>query len=595
MYIETRIRGNNTTVLLLEAHREGKKIVKKVIANLSKQDPLVIENIKIALKNKEIVPVNTVIEQIACDDSLPWGHVDAVVSTMDRLDIPTLIDPNPSKERNIILGLVASRILRPVSKYATSLWWPTTTLVEKFNLQNFDEDDIYAAMDWLYPKQLEIENKLAKRHLNDGDLVFLDMSSSYYEGGKSSLINQAGDEDDADHSSLVKFGYSRDKKRGKAQINYSLLTDKSGIPISIEAFPGNASDSTIFLPAVEKIRKAFGLSRVVMVGDRGMISSKDITILRQTDGVDWISALRSSSISNIIPEHGFQFGLFDDVGLCEFTAPEHYPGERLTACRNYELKVKREKTRENLLKKTEGELDKIVARVKAGRLKKNAAIAMAVGRVIDKNKVKKHFILKIDDGSFSYSRDEEKIKKEQVLDGIYVIRTSLPVEAMNAEDCVRQYKNLAQVERAFRTMKSVDMRIRPIYHRLDDRIRTHLFVTMMAYYVEWHMREAWRELTFSDPELSEIKKTRDPVKVAEKSLKAKKKSSNKTIDDSKSIKVHPFEAILYSLSTIHEIRLVLKNRPDKPGVPFKRMVKLTPLQQKAFDLLKSVPAYPKEK
>jgi transposase len=601
MYIETRKKGNSITVLLIEAHREGKKIVKRVIANLSKQDPLVIENLKIALKNKEIIPVNTVVEQIACDDSLPCGHVEAVVFTMDRLGVPTLIDPNPSQERNIILGLIASRILRPVSECATSLWRPTAALAEKFNLQNLDEDDINAAKDWLRPKQEEIENKLAKRHLNDGDLVFLYMASSHCEGDQSSLIDQASDEVQTGHevdddlSSLDEFGRFGDQRRGKAKIRYSLMTDKSGTPISIEAFLGNATESTTFPPTVEKIQKAFGLSRVVMVGDWGTINGNDITILRQTDGVDWIGLLRSTSVRDVIPENGFQFEICDDMDLREFTAPEPYPGERLIAWRDYELKVKKEKTRESLLKKAEGKLDKIVARVKAGRLENKDAIAMAVGRVMDESKVKNYFTLKIDDGFFSYSRDELKIKEDKALDGICVVRASLSGEAMSKEDCVRRYENLATVERALRTTKSVETKVRPIDRRLDDGIRTNLFVALMAYYVEWHMRQAWRELTFSAPELAEVKKSLDPVKAAEKSLKANKKSLSKTIDDSKYIKDDPFDAILYSLSAIHEIRLVLKNRPDKPGVPFKRRAKLTPLQQKAFDFLESVPAYSTEK
>jgi transposase len=592
MYLDIKVKGNSKTVLLRESRREGKKIIKNTVANLSKCDPLLIKNIEKAIKMREIVFAGDIIDQIVCDDTVPWGHVEAVLSTMDRLGIPELIDPKPSDERNIVLGLVAARIIHPRSKYSTSLWWSSTSLASKLHLETFDEDNIYDVMDWLHPKQSEIEFKLAKRHLKDGDLAFIDMSSSYYEGGKSTLISQGDEEVANELSSLVRFGYSRDKKRGKAQINYSLLTDKFGRPISIEAFPGNTSDSTIFLPTVDKIKKEFNLSRVVMVGDRGMITSKGITILRQTDGVDWINALRSTSIKSIVPEMGFQFGLFDERNLCEFIAPDQYPGERLAACMNYELKSKREKTRESLIKKTSDSLDKIKARVESGRLKKVDAIALTVGRAINKCKVKKHFNLEIRESFFSYSLNEESINNEKTLDGVYVIRTSLPVEVMSMADCVRQYKNLSQVEQAFRTMKSVNLKVRPIYHRLDNRIRTHLFLTMLSYYVEWHMREAWRDLTFSDPKLAENKKTRDPINPAEKSDKAKKKSSSKMIDDSNPTKVHSFESILTSLGSISEVQLVLKHEgPDKPGIPFKRKKELTSLQVKAFDLLGRVPSY----
>ncbi|MDR2140414.1 MAG: IS1634 family transposase [Deltaproteobacteria bacterium] len=593
MYIERVKKGKHVSVLLRESRREGQKIVKTTIANLSKLSPEVIDNLQKSLKGSNLVSSSDIIEHIECADTAPWGHVEAVLTALDRLGFPELIDPEPSDERRVIMGVVAARVLRPWSEDSTSLWRESCSLSARLGLNDYDENDICQAMDWLLPKRAEIEKRLASRHLNNGDMVFLDISSSLYEGSKSSLINQSDEEIFSENSSLIRRGYSRDKNRGQAQINYSLLTDKEGRPISIKAYPGDISDASIILPALNKVRKDFGLSRVVLVGGRGLISDEDITMLRQTDGVDWISASRSTSIKSIVPEKGFQFKLFDEYDLCEFTAPEEYPSERLAACVNPELQNKQAKARESLIEATKEKLDKIVTRVKAGRLKKKENIALAVGRVIDKNKVNKYFILEFGDYFFNYSPNEESINKEKTLDGIYVIRTSLPVEAFTIEDCVRQYKNLSRIERAFRTIKSVDLRVGPIDHRLGDRIRAHLFLTMLAYYVEWHLREVWRKLTVSAPNLAEMSKSRNPVSPARKSEKAVKRATSKMIDESSSIKALDFGEILANLATISEVTLVLKQGgPNQSDLPFKRRKKFSPFQEKALKLLEEIPKYP---
>jgi transposase len=493
-YLEFFENKNKTTrVLLRESVRDGSKVKKITLANLSSLPMEHINALHHSLKGYKMVPASDIIEKIECTDTIPSGHVEAILTAVNRIGLPDLISPVSCPERDIVLGLIVARILKPTSKLYASKWWKTNALANELNLHDYDQQDAYKAMDWLFPKQPEIEKKLAARHLKEGDMVFVDVSSSYYEGEKSTLVTNSNVESSEEASEpekpFITYGYSRDKKKGKKQINYSLLTDKEGRPVSIETFPGNTADTAIFIPTVEKIRNEFALNRVVMVGDRGMLSNKNITILKQMNGVDWITALRSTSIKKLIPEEGFNLGLFDERNLFEFTAPDEYPGERLIACRNPDLMVKRAKTRDDLLKATSEKLDKIKTRVKNGRLKKKDAIALAVGKVINSNKMKKHFILEIENSSFGYSLNTESIEAEKALDGIYVLRTSLPVEALQVEDCIRQYKNLTKVEKAFRHLKTVDPKIRHIDHYLDDRIRCHRFLAMLAYYVKLHLEE----------------------------------------------------------------------------------------------------------
>jgi transposase len=590
MYIETVPNGKyKSAVLLRESFRDGKKVCKRTLANLSSLSPSIIENIKKALKGDCLLSQSELFSATEVQSTVPWGHVKAVLTAMERLGMGNLIDPVSTPERSVILGLVAARILDPNSKLSTVSWWKSCSLASELGLNDFNEDDAYQAMDWLLTRQSDIEKRLFSRHVHDGDMLFLDMSSTYYEGEKSSLVSggklDAGDA--GGQFTLIRRGYSRDKKRGMPQINFAMLADKEGHPLSITVFPGNTSDSSVFLPTVKKIREEFGISKAVLVGDRGMISSKDITILKSNGEIDWITALRSSSIKSLLPKGYFQFSLFDEYELCEFTAPE-FPGERLAACRNPELRKKREATRNSMIEATKKDLDKIKARVESGRLKVKEKIGEAVGRVINKYNMKKHFFININDSYIDYSLNISSINAEKALDGVYIIRTSLPVDAISVEECVRQYKNLSQVENAFRTMKTVDLRVRPIFHHLDDRIRAHIFLTMLSYYVEWHMREVWRELTFSDTEL-ELKKERNPVAPAKRSAKAVKKAASKMVDSN--IQARQFRGVLSELGAISDV--VISFKPSNgEAVQFSRRPDLNPLQRKALGLLQNIPMYP---
>jgi transposase len=441
-------------------------------------------------------------------------------------------------------------------------------------------------MEWLRLKQEDIERRLAERHLKDGDLVFLDTTSSYYHGWNDSFITRdEGNLAAKTSSSLVGFKCFQNILLRFAHFNYSLFSDDSGRPIGIEALPFNASNSSIFFPAAEKIKKNSNLFRVVIVGDKESLSDQIKEGLMQTDRLDWIGAIPSSRVKNIVAEGGFQFGQFDDLNLREFTSPE-YPGERLIAIVDYKLKARREKAREALIKRAMAKLDVIVANVKSGQLTKEAAIGLAVKRVLAEGNARNLFILKFADGHFSYSRDEESINKNKPFDGLSLIRTSLPVETISPEDCVKRFKNLETLENAFPWLNFHELCGNFItYNLLDDRIRAHLFLIMLAYYVEWHMREAWRELIFGDPELAANKMAQDSVKATNESKKASK-------SDSKYIKVYSFNEILISLCDVFGVHLSLKNEDsDKPDISFSRLKKLAHLQKKAFYLLKNIPVY----
>jgi transposase len=592
MYVDTvKNRSSKPAILIRESYREGQKVKKRTLANISSLDENTIDLIRRSLKGEEFVSTANLTEIVDTEKTVPFGHVQAVMTAMKRLDIARLTDSAPSRERDLIMGLVAARILAAQSKLATTGWWRNCSPGSELNISDATETEVYAAMDWILKKQPDIEKKLAGRHLKNGSFAFVDMSSSYYEGGKSTLVSHQGTsdkEDTEDEESLVKYGYSRDKKRGKPQINYGLVTDKDGRPISITVFPGNTSDAKIFFPILSKINKEFNLSRVVMVGDRGMITSKGIEVLRAREGVDWISALRSTSIKKLIALRKHSTLLWDERNLCEFKDEVQFPGERLVACRNEELKIHREKKREALLEATINDLDKIKIRITAGRLKLQDKIAMSAGRALARHKMAKHFIVEIKDGFLSYSLNEESINTEKILDGVYVIRTSVNADILSSENCVRIYKNLAQVERAFRTMKTVNLNIRPIYHHLDERIRAHIFLTMLSYYVEWHMREAWREITFADTE-TELKETRNPVEKAKRSNKAQQKICTKLTEDL--LPVQKFKMVLNTLASISEVTYSLKLKGQKKRnqlLTFKGLPKFEPLQKRAFDLLEKL-------
>jgi transposase len=487
--------------------------------------------------------------------------------TIRKLGLDKLIASRRCKERDLVIAMIASRILGPESKLALSRCWENTTLGELLGVEGADEDALYAAMDWLYERQEQIEKKLADRHLQEGGRVLYDLSSSYFEGKQCPLAAR---------------GYNRDQKKGKLQVNYGLLTDDRGCPVSISAFSGNTSDPKTLLPQVDRLQGAFNLRSVVLVGDRGMISQKQVDELKGRSGVDWITALKTGSIRQLMDADAIQLTLFDERNLFEFTHSD-FPGEKLVACRNPDLASRRKHKREALLKATTEALEKVQGMVARGRLKEADKIGVRVGRVIDQYKMAKHFKLEIEEDQFRFEVDEEKVSAEAALDGIYVIRTSL-VEDLSAEDAVRHYKALSQVERAFRSIKTMDLEVRPIHHYQEQRVRAHLFLCMLAYYVKWHMMEAWRPLLFADED-QQAKQVRDPVAPAERSAEAEEKAQSKKRSDGSP--VHSFQSLLRNLGTI--VRNTCQSRDTEADMPsFIIDTQPTENQQKAFQLLEAI-------
>jgi transposase len=558
-------RSSRPTYLLRESYREGKKVRKRTIANLSALSDEQIEAIRAVLAGHTVRPVE---ELWQTTRSRSHGAVRAVRVAMQRLGFESLIASRPGPERDAVCAMVAARILAPHTKLATTRWWHTTTLAEEYGVADRDETDLYAAMDWLLERQKPIEKKLAARHLSEGALALYDLSSSYFEGNSCPL---------------AKIGYSRDGKRNTPQVNYGLLTTRAGCPVAISVYEGNTADASTLMPQVDQLRKQFGLERLVLVGDRGMISHKAIGELRNLDGLAWITALKSSQIRALVQGGDLQLGLFDERNLFEFSHPD-FPNERLVACRNAELGRLRAHKREALLAATEQELKKVQTRIENGSLAGRDRIGVRVGKVVNKYKVGKHFELTIEESGFTFKRLDQQIAAEAALDGLYVIRTSVPKKQMSSAEAVRNYKALAEVERAFRAMKTIDLHIRPIHHRLENRVRAHIFLCMLAYYVEWHMREAWRELMFADEDL-ERKKHRDPVAPAERSDAALEKVATRKLKDGSP--VHSFRTLLEDLSTI--VRNTCEARAgNKGGSTFEMTTLPNPAQHLALNLLQEI-------
>jgi hypothetical protein len=558
-------RGSPPTVLLRESWREGAKVGKRTLANLSSLSAAQIEAIRATLRGQALQPLAQSFEVTA---SRSHGQVQAVTLTLQRLGLASLLASKPCRERELVLAMVASRIVAPHTKLATTRWWHTTTLAEDFGVADASEDDLYAAMDWLLARQDQVQNKLAARHLSAGGLVLYDLSSSYFEGSCCPL---------------AKLGYSRDGRRGLLQVNYGLMTDARGCPVAVSVVEGNVADSQTLLPEVRRLRKDFGLEQLVLVGDRGMISSKAIAELRDSKAIAWITALKSVSIRALIEQGHLQPDLFDERNLLELNSPE-YPGERLVACRNPQLAKLRTHKRQELLAATEASLDKIKARVDAGKLVGCDEIGLRVGKVINQYKMAKHFELAIGENAFSFARKTDAIAAEAALDGLYIIRTSVPAAQMDASECVRNYKSLANVERAFRSLKTIDLKVRPIHHRTADRVRAHILLCMLAYYVEWHMREAWRELLFADTEQA-AKATRDPVAPARRSKAALAKAARHRLDDGTS--VHSFATLMAEMATI--VRNTCRTPNAKPETPtFEVLSTPNAKQQRAFELLQQI-------
>src|SRR3990170_1382000 len=561
-------------VFLRQSYREGGKVHKRTVGSLKGLPPMMVEQFRRILRGETLVPASEAFEVVR---SFPHGHVAAVLGTLHKLELEKLLATRPSRERDLAVAMIVGRIIDPCSKLATSrsLEEETafTSLGETLGLERVDEDDLYGAMDWLITRQHRIEDKLAKRHLEDGCLVLYDVSSTYYTGTECSL---------------AKFGHDRDGKVGFPQIEFGLLCNREGCPVAIEVFEGNVADPKTLGSQIKKVRQRFGLKRVVMVGDRGMITEARIREeLSPVEGLDWITALRGPAIRLLAEEGAIQLSLFDERDLAEISSPQ-YPGERLIACRNPLLAQERARKREELLKATEKDLDKIVAATgrQKGGLKGRAQIGLRVGAVINRHKVAKHFKVQITEEGFSYQRNTEKISAEAALDGIYVIRTSVPAENLSAQDTVGAYKGLSAVEQAFRSLKMIDLKVRPIYHRLESRVRAHVFLCMLAYYVEWHMRRALTPIIFDDEERDVAEALRESVVTpAKRSPKAQAKAQRKRTIDGEP--VHSFQTLLDDLATINKNHVHFKSSTTagRKALAFDQITTPTSLQQRALDLL----------
>lgn len=571
MYIEVvPNRNSRPAILLREGWREGKRVRKRTVANLTNWPSALVEGLRVLLRGGSAVEqLEDAFEVVR---SRPHGHVAVVLGTLRRVGLETVLAAKRCPERARVVAMIVARILEPRSKLATvrGLGHETlfSSLGELLEVPFVDEDELYAAMDWLVDRQATIEEELAKRHLKDASLVLYDVTSTYFEGHTCPL---------------AQYGHSRDGKKGKLQIVFGLLCNGQGCPVAVEVFDGNTADPSTLASQIQKLRGRFGLTRVVLVGDRGMLTEARLREdFREVEGLDWISALRAPAIRQLLDSGAFQLSLFDHKDLAEITSAQ-YPDERLIVCKNPLLAEERAIKREQLLQATQHELDAIVVATQRPKrpLKGKDKIALRIGKVLNRFKMAKHFVLTITDESFSYQRDTARIAKEAALDGFYVIRTSVSAKQLNAEETVRAYKGLSVVERAFRSYKTVDLKVRPIYHHLADRVRAHVFLCMLAYYVEWHMRQALAPILFDDDDKAAAQTLRSSVVApAQTSPKAQRKARTKRTEDG--LPVHSFQTLLADLATIVKNRI----RPALPGAEeFDQTTRPTPLQQHALDLL----------
>jgi len=512
--------------LLRRTYREGGKVKDETLANLSRLPRETIELVRRSLRGEQFL---SAVDGFEVERSLPHGHVAAVLGMARRLELARLLDRQPSPERSRVLALICQQVLAPGSKLACTRALAQSTLAEELAVEGVDADQLYAALDWLLERQQRIEARLARRHLADGSHVLYDVSSSYFEGRTCPLLA---------------LGYSRDGRRGTLQIIYGLLCDREGRPVAIEVFPGGLHDDKTLPAQIEKLRARFGLRTLVLIVDRGMTTRANLETLAAERGIGWITALKAPQVKKLVRTGSLQLSLFDQTNLAEIESAD-YPGERLVVCRNPLVAAERARKRDDLLATTEVALAAIKARVDAGTLTGAAAIALAVGQVINKRKVKKHFELVIEDTRFEYRRQQEQIEQEAALDGFYVLRTNLAGQTLTTADVVRSYKQLAHAERAFRTLKSPELEIRPVRHRREDRVRAHAFLCLLAYYLDWHLRAAWAPLLFADeqPPL-----TADPVAKAERSPAAKRKASTQRTTDGDTC--HSFTSLLAELALI---------------------------------------------
>jgi hypothetical protein len=570
MYIEAIPNRNSPPAILLrESYRENGKVRKRTLCNLSDWPTAHVEGLRGVLKGGTVIPAER--DAFTIIRSLPHGHVAAALGTARKIGLDRLLGPDDDRCRDLVLALLIGRILEPTSKLAAaralSPATASSSLGEALGLGAVDDDELYAALDWLHQRQPAIETILAKRHLRNGTLVLYDVSSSYMEGRCCPL---------------AKRGYNRDGKKGKLQIVYGLLCAPDGCPVAIEVFAGNTADPMTLAAQIEKLKQRFHLTHVVLVGDRGMITEARITADIQSAGLDWITALRGPAIKDLLNSDAIQPSLFDQRDMAAITSPD-YPGERLIVCRNPDLAAERARKREELLAATETDLAAIKARVERKRdpLRGTAEIALAVGAVLNTHNMKKHFDLEITDTVFSFTRRTDAIAAEAATDGLYVVRTSLAEATLGDVDTVRSYKSLALVERAFRCVKTVDLQVRPVYHWLADRVRAHVFLCMLAYYLEWHMRQRLAPMLFddSDKEAAEALRT-SVVAQAQRSPTAVTKQTTGSTPDG--LPVHSFRSLLADLATLARNTLTTA---IAPLYPLTVLTRPTTIQQKAFELL----------
>lgn len=567
MHVVTTRRQHGAKVyethLLRRSYREDGKVKNQTLANLSHLPPAALLAVKATLRGQVLVGAG---EAVEISRSLPHGHVAAVVAQANALGLPALLGP-AGRERDLAFALIAARVCRPASKLATTRWWADTTLAHDLGIATASTDEVYAALDWLVAAQDAIEAKLARKHLtgeaNPDRLALFDLSSSWMTGSCCPLAAR---------------GYSRDGKKGLPQIEYGLLTDPAGRPVAVRVFAGNTADPGAFSVIATEVQDTFGLTDLVMVGDRGMITTARIEQLRELGGFGWVTALRAPAIAALAADDGpLQMSLFDQTNLAEIVHPD-YPGERLIACRNPALAGERARKRLALLEATDRELTTIAAAVQAGRLTGAGKIGVRIGKVVGKYKMAKHYTLTITDSTFTFTHDQAAIDAEAALDGLYVIRTSVPTAQMSADKVVATYKSLSRVERDFRSLKTIDLDLRPIRHYTETRVRAHVLLCTLAAYLVWHLRQAWAPLTFTDEHRPEPP---DPVAPARRSAAADRKAATKTTCDD--LTVHDFSSLLDHLATLtrNQVRFLAVD-----GEPVVEQLALpTPTQRRAFELL----------
>jgi len=554
-------REYNAT-LLRRSYRQDGKVKKETLANLSHLPPDAIDALRRVLAGERLMSVEDAFE---IERSLPAGHVTAALAMARRLDLAKLLDRSPGRERDLCLAMIVGRVLGPGSKLGTVRTLGQSTLASELGVEGADEDDLYLAMDWLLARQDRIEDRLAARHLADGEMVLYDVSSSYFEGRTCPL---------------AKLGYSRDGKSGLPQIIYGLLCDMAGRPVAVEVFTGELHDDKTLPSQITKLKDRFGLSRVIVVADRGMVTKANIELLKAADGVDWITALKAPTIKKLARAGVFQPSLFDEQNLGEITGVAEFPGERLIVCRNPLVGAQRARKRDELLDATETDLAAIAHRVTHGTLQGADQIGLAVGPALKRYRVKKHFQIAITDTSFTYTRDSAGIAAEAALDGFYILRTSLTETDLHAGDVVRAYKNLEQAERAFGSLKGPELQIRPIHHHLETRVRAHVLICMLAYYLTWHLKAAWKPLLFTD-EYRPV--SPDPVAKAVRSPAAARKAQTKRTSSDQP--AHSYRTLLAELAT------QTRNTTRLHGhtATFEKLTQPTTLQAQALDLAQHAP------